>query len=327
MINRAFEIWKPRVTSNFEKKLRKLEQDEGYFKKDLGADQGCELFHTICRNFGVCTLFGVNISVEQAKIALTWFALEMHCSQSPVAVSPHVLLHGISGGGKTVLMQLLTSLSNASSIPPDASGVGKCILVGRQKCFTVEDAGRPFFRNEGYADLMKTCYHRDFSTSTYGSKTDFRSAAFFIATNVPFPFEEGNLDLREENRIAMPRRFLQIEFVSKLHTPADTFGFKNQMEICEAIANSIAAEFPSGKVTVEGDREVVEPAEQALNNMLRLIRSVSNYSPPAETVSQPTQNLDSHFDDVDPALLASVAQHHDDTSFTETTYGKRQRRS
>ena len=203
------------------------------------------------------------------KIALCWFALEMH--QSHVVVSLHVLMHGISGGGKTVLMQILTSLSNASSIPPDASGVGKCILVGRQKCFTIEDAGWPFFRNKGYSDLIKYSYHRDFSTTTTGSKTDFWSAAFFIATNIKFPFQFES----KENLIPMSRRFLEIKFVSKLKTPADTCGFENQKEICLAITSSIAEEFPHGKITVEGDREEVETAENALKKNNKIIETTN----------------------------------------------------
>ena len=69
---------------------------------------------------------------------------------------------------------------------------------------------------------------------------------------------------------------------------------------------------------VEGDREEVGTAENALNNMLRLIRNVSNKKlgspPPVETVSPPsTENVYNLFEDLDDALLESITRHHECT--------------
>ena len=113
--------------------------------------------------FEKCVLSGVQIKNDYALIALSAFACELFMKS--VRVSPHVILFGASGSGKSLLGNLFTQLYNTATLPPDASGIGKFSLSVHQRCIKVDDAEIDFFRNNTNTHLMKTCFHQTSSVT------------------------------------------------------------------------------------------------------------------------------------------------------------------
>ena len=160
--------------------------------------------------FQKCVLSGIPIKNDYALIALSAFACELF--MKTVRVSPHVILFGASGSGKSLLGNLFTQLYNTATLPPDASGIGKFSLSVHQRCIKVDDAEIDFFKNNTNTHLMKTCFHQTSSVTEPGSSMPIGSTAFFITTNVCDPFDKIT-----SNKDALTRRFLQISFNKPYH--------------------------------------------------------------------------------------------------------------
>ena len=69
--------------------------------------EGVSMIREIADNFHTCTLYGVNISNEQALIALAAFACELLIFK--IKLSPRFLLYGLTGPGKSFLGNILSN--------------------------------------------------------------------------------------------------------------------------------------------------------------------------------------------------------------------------
>ena len=161
--------------------------NSGFLDRTLTPKEGLQIILDITNQFERCVLSGVPIKKEYALIALSAFACELF--MKTIKISPHVLLFGSSGSGKSLLGNLFTQLYNTATLPPDASGIVKFSLSLHQKCIKVDDAEIDFFKNSTNTHLIKTCYHQISSVTEPGSSTPIGSTAFFITTNICNPFE------------------------------------------------------------------------------------------------------------------------------------------
>ena len=91
-------------------------------------------------------------------VALTAAALEAQDpNMSGIQFSPHFILHGSAGKGKTLLEQLLFPPDIASVMTNDSQGVGQMALRFKHKVLKIDDAGPAFFNNTALTAAVKLC--------------------------------------------------------------------------------------------------------------------------------------------------------------------------
>jgi hypothetical protein len=126
-------------------------------------------------------LAGTEISARDAEIVLLNAALEAR--EGKVAISPHILLEGQAGSGKTLLCQLLFPPEIASIIPNDSEGVGQLELAEKQRVVKVDDATDAFWNSSRLLGTIYTMYHNQWTAKVHGSKRDQPAAIAVITSN------------------------------------------------------------------------------------------------------------------------------------------------
>ena len=239
--------------------------NSGFLDRTLTPKEGLQIILDITNQFERCVLSGVPIKKEYALIALSAFACELF--MKTIKISPHVLLFGSSGSGKSLLGNLFTQLYNTATLPPDASGIGKFSLSLHQKCIKVDDAEIDFFKNSTNTHLIKTCYHQISSVTEPGSSTPIGSTAFFITTNICNPFEKV-----DSNKEALIRRFLQISFDKPYHPQISYFNYKNQNDILLLLFKHIANKYPLDyNFDIDAKVEKSDIVKKSLETMLLIV--------------------------------------------------------
>ena len=136
-INRGYNLLQPNHLHHIVKRGIEL-SNLGFLDRSLTPKEGLTIIIDVVNQFEKCVLSGVPIKNDYALIALSAFACELFMKS--VRVSPHVILFGASGSGKSLLGNLFTQLYNTATLPPDASGIGKFSLSVHQMCIKVDDA-------------------------------------------------------------------------------------------------------------------------------------------------------------------------------------------
>ena len=264
VVARGYELLQPDKNDHMVKRGIELSK-AGYLDRDLLPHEGVSMIREIADKFHTCTLYGVNITNEQALIALTAFACELFMDK--IKISPNVLLYGVSRSGKSFLSNILTQLRNTATLPPDASGIGKFSLSVTQRCLRVEDAEMNFFRNSTNTQLIKSAFHQQSSITEPGKSVPICSTAFLITTNVINPFENIKCD-----EVAMKRRFLEIYFDTEYDPDIDQCDLNKRNEIIHELVKNIANRNPlNTEFNIECSAPNKNNVKRALKKMLKLV--------------------------------------------------------
>lgn len=121
------------------------------------------------------------------KILLVQAALEARNEEvDGIELSPHFMLHGAAGKGKTLLGQLLFPTAYASMMTNDSQGVGQMAMRLRHKVLKIDDAGNSFFQNDSLTAAVKFMYHNTWAAKIHGDRQENNATCAFITTNIPY---------------------------------------------------------------------------------------------------------------------------------------------
>ena len=149
-------------------------------------------------------------------VTFTAAVLEAQDEEMPeIQFSPHFMLHGVPGRGKTLLGKFLFPPDVASMPPNDAGVVEQMDLCFGHKVLKIDGAGTAFFNNPALTSAIKFMYHNTWSTKTHGDRQGNDATMVVITTNLDNPIERL---AGSETDKAFQCRFIQAEWEENSQT-------------------------------------------------------------------------------------------------------------
>ena len=134
-------------------------------------------------------------------------ALEARSKVDGIQMSPHIMLVGEAGCGKTILGKILFPKSVASNLPMDSEGVGQATMDIGHNVMKIDDAGQSTLLSKRIVDMIKTCYQNQWSAKEHGSRQHNAATLIWITTNVPDPLLLMSLN---GDTAPLERRFMKV---------------------------------------------------------------------------------------------------------------------
>ena len=159
-----------------------------------------------------------DLTMWDCTVALVAAAVEARDpNHSGIQFSPHFILHGAAGKGKTLLDQLLFATDIAPVMTNDSQGVGQMALEFKHKVLKIDDASPAFFNNTALTAAVKFKHHNTWSAKTHGERQDNEATMAFITTNMSSPVARA---AGLESVDAWNRRCLTMEWDKDAGSPA-----------------------------------------------------------------------------------------------------------
>ena len=192
------------------KRLKRAEQKLA--PRKMTSDEISATIQRIMARVKSATWDGERLERWAVKIILLTAATEARTEIDGIQISPHILVKGPAGTGKTMLGKILFPNHVASQLPTDSEGVGQLTLRQGHNVLKIDDAGQTTLLSKRIVDTIKTCFQNNWSAKEHGCRQDNTATLAWITTNVRDPL----LTMSFNGNIApLKRRFLVIDMDDK----------------------------------------------------------------------------------------------------------------
>lgn len=206
LLKRAYESVKFGEEGRFEKRMKKAHK---VLKPELfKAEPLRDTIEGIIENIDSVSWNGKILSKHATRVIILTAAVEARSPEDGILISPHILIHGKAGTGKTFLGQCLFPQTVATSLPTDSEGVGQVALRQGHNVLKIDDAGTSLLTSKKIVDTVKTMYQNVWEAKVHGDKVQNSATLAFITTNLQHPLTMMSLN---GETAPLKRRFLQIK--------------------------------------------------------------------------------------------------------------------
>ena len=209
-LKRAYEEMNFGKQTKLSKRLKRAEQKLA--PKKMTSDEISSTIQRIMARVKHATWDDEPLERWAVKIILLTAATEARTEIDRIQISPHILVKGPAGTGKTMLGKILFPNHVASQLPTDSEGVGQLSLRQGHNVLKIDDAGQTTLPSKRIVDTIKTCFQNNWSAKEHGCRQDNTATLAWITTNIRDPLLTMSFD---GNIAPLKRRFLVIEMDDK----------------------------------------------------------------------------------------------------------------